>query len=78
MSYQPASINKPVILSALDAFVEMEEFFPADKIALQEKFVVMNLNRSNKVLGKYHLSSGGTTGTVVDVRLLYYLITVTF
>jgi DNA repair protein RadC len=48
----------------------MVEFFPQVTIALQEKFVVMYLNRSNKVLGVYPLSTGGITRTMVDTRLI--------
>jgi DNA repair protein RadC len=70
VSYRPAISNKPVIISALDAFVEIVEFFPSDTIALQEKFVVMYLNRCNRVLGVYPLSTGGITGTMVDIRLI--------
>ena len=70
VSYRPAISNKPVIMSALDAFVEMVEFFPSETIALQEKFVVMYLNRCNRVLGVYPLSTGGITGTMVDIRLI--------
>ena len=70
VSYRPAISNKPVIISALDAFVEIVEFFPPDTIALQEKFVVMYLNRCNRVLGVYPLSIGGITGTMVDIRLI--------
>ena len=70
VSYRPAISNKPVIISALDAFVEIVEFFPQETIALQEKFVVMYLNRCNRVLGVYPLSTGGITGTMVDIRLI--------
>jgi DNA repair protein RadC len=35
-----------------------------------EEYMLMLLNRSNKVLGISSLSKGGTTGTVVDVKLL--------
>ena len=70
VSYQPAISNKPIIISALDAFVEIVEFFPSETIALQEKFVVMYLNRCNRVLGVYPLSTGGITGTMVDIRLI--------
>ena len=70
VSYRPAISNKPLIISALDAFVEMVDFFPPDTIALQEKFVVMYLNRCNRVLGVYPLSTGGITGTMVDIRLI--------
>jgi DNA repair protein RadC len=43
---------------------------PAKTISLQERFVAMYLNRSNRVIGVYSLSVGGITGTVVDIRLL--------
>jgi DNA repair protein RadC len=43
---------------------------PAKTISLQERFVAMYLNRSNRVIGVYHMSTGGITGTVVYVRLL--------
>ena len=70
VSYRPAISNKPLIISALDAFVEMVDFFPPDTIALQEKFVVMYLNRCNRVLGVYPLSIGGITVTMEDKRLI--------
>ena len=70
VSYRPAICNKPIIISALDAYVELVEFFPKDTISLQEKFVAMYLNRANRVLGVYQLSTGGLTGTVADIRLV--------
>ena len=70
VSYHPAISNKPVITSSLDAFAELIEIFPQETLALQERFVAMYLNRSNRVLGVYELSVGGITGTVVDIRLL--------
>ncbi len=45
-------------------------FSPDESIALQERFVVMYLNRSNRVLGIYPISIGGITGTVADTRLI--------
>ncbi|SJZ85554.1 JAB domain-containing protein [Sediminibacterium ginsengisoli] len=41
------------------------------KIELQEQAIALLLNYSNRVLGIYHLSTGGTTGTVIDPRLLF-------
>lgn len=71
VSYKPAAIaNKPVIISALDAFTELIKFYNLETISLKEKFVVMYLNRGNKILGVFQLSEGGITATVVDVRLL--------
>jgi DNA repair protein RadC len=38
---------------------------------LQEHFFVAYLNRFNRVLGVLHLSSGGITGTLADIRLIF-------
>ncbi|MBD0833354.1 JAB domain-containing protein [Aestuariibaculum sediminum] len=40
-------------------------------IGLHESFKIMLLNNSNKVKGIYELSSGGITGTLVDIRILF-------
>jgi DNA repair protein RadC len=42
-----------------------------DQIGLQECFKVMLLNNANKVKGIYEVSSGGITGTMVDLRILF-------
>ena len=70
VSYQPTNGKKTVIQTSLDAYNVLREFFPTDTIALQERFVTMYLNRANKVLGIYEVSTGGLTGTVADVRLI--------
>jgi len=36
-----------------------------------EEFWVLYLNNSNKIMHKNQLSSGGITGTLVDVRILF-------
>lgn len=68
--YKPAISDKPIISSSLDAYNVLVNFFPGETLSLQERFVAMYLNRSNRVIGVYHMSTGGITGTVVDVRLL--------
>lgn len=70
VSYQPAISHKPKIVGSLDTYNILLPFFPKETIALQEKFVSMYLNRSNRVLGVYPLSLGGITGTVADIRLI--------
>jgi DNA repair protein RadC len=42
-------------------------------IGLHESFKVLLLNNSNKVKGIYQLSTGGITGTIVDLRILFAL-----
>jgi len=68
--YKPAISDKPIISSSLDAYNVLVNFFPSETLCLQERFVAMYLNRSNRVIGVYHMSTGGIRGTVVDIRLL--------
>jgi DNA repair protein RadC len=69
--YRPAISDHPVIKSSLDSYNVLKEFIPENTIALKEHFVVLYLNRANKVIGGYKLSEGDITGTVVDLRLLF-------
>lgn len=71
VSYRPAVANKPIVISSLDAYVLFKQFFDESTINLQETFMVMYLNRMNRVLGIYPMSKGGITGTVVDIRLIF-------
>ena len=41
---------------------------------MHESFKVLLLNNSNKIKGIYQLSSGGITGTLVDMRILFAVI----
>lgn len=41
------------------------------KIEFVEQFKVMLLNRANKVLGIFELSTGGVSGTVADPKLIF-------
>jgi len=43
-------------------------------IEAQECFKVLLLNIANKVKGIYQISSGGITGTLVDIRLLFAVV----
>ena len=43
----------------------------ADSFAWYESFIMLCLNRSNKVIGYYKVSQGGVTGTVVDPKVIY-------
>ncbi len=43
-------------------------------IEAQECFKVLLLNNANKVKGIFHISTGGITGTLVDVRLLFAVV----
>ena len=45
-----------------------------NEIELQETFKIMLLNNANKVKGIYTLSTGGITGTLVDIRIVFAVV----
>jgi DNA repair protein RadC len=61
---------QPKISSSADAFEVLKAFYPKETVYVQESFVVLYLNRANRVLGGYRMSMGGISGTLVDIRLL--------
>lgn len=50
------------------------ESWNLDTIELYESFKIILLNNSNKVKGIYEISSGGITGTLVDIRILFAVV----
>ena len=71
VSYRPAIANKPIIVSSTDAYLLFKKFFNENTISLQESFMVMYLNKANRVLGIYPMSVGGIDATVADIRLIF-------
>ena len=70
VSYKPGLISSKIINDSNAAFDILATLFPQETICLQEQFVVLYLNRANRVIGSYQLSKGGITGTIADVRLI--------
>ena len=62
--------ERPLIKSSSDVYEILLHYWDLDKIDLLEEFKVLFLNRSNRVLQIYNVSSGGITGTVADPRLI--------
>jgi DNA repair protein RadC len=71
VSYFPTGRPSTQITCSNDAYLELKNWFPEDIISLKEMFVVLYLNRANKVLAAYEVSTGGMTGTIADPRLIY-------
>ncbi len=63
--------QRPQIMRSQDAFHILISNWDKDKIEFVEQFKVMYLNRANKVLAIYELSTGGLTSTVADPRLVF-------
>lgn len=72
LKYIPDSgiLKRKKITSAHAASLVLLEGYDMDTIAMQEQFVVLLVNRANFPLGIYKASSGGMSGTYVDIRLL--------
>ncbi|RYZ30476.1 MAG: DNA repair protein [Chitinophagaceae bacterium] len=63
--------ERPLISSSSDAYDILKELWEEGKMDLVEQFKVLFLNRANRVLCIFNVSSGGITGTVADPRLIY-------
>lgn len=59
------------ITTSADAERVLRKCFDKSTFFMQEQFIILMLNTAGKVIGYYPLSSGGLTGTVVDVRLIF-------
>ena len=64
----------PKITSSASATELLFEAWNKDQIGLQECFKVILLNNANKVKGIYEVSTGGITGTMVDLRIVFAVI----
>jgi DNA repair protein RadC len=73
VSYLPKikASDQPQITTSRDAFLIFLEHWNEHTIHLREEFKLLLLNRANRVLGLFPLSSGGTVCTVVDPRLVF-------
>ena len=58
------------IKSSQDAVDVFRQIFNADTILWTEEMILLCLNRANKVIGYYKISSGGFAGTVCDPKVV--------
>jgi DNA repair protein RadC len=63
--------ERPIITTSRDSYAILLQIWSDTKINLLEEFKVLFLNNGNRVLGCYHLSTGGVTGTIADPRLIF-------
>lgn len=62
---------RPKISSSRDASDILRKFWDDSRIEFVEEFHVLLLNRANKVLGIYKVSSGSTVATVADPKSVF-------
>ena len=66
----PATPKSKTITCSQDAIDIFRELW-SEKIQYIEEFIVLFLNRANRVLGWSHISKGGMTGCVVDPKVIF-------
>ena len=73
VSYRPRikSSDQPHVSTSQEVHCILFNNWDLDKIELQEQFKILLLNRANRVIGIYEDSSGGMTGTVADLKLIF-------
>ena len=62
--------QRPKINMAEDALALFRSVWNEHEMELVESFKMLLMNNANKVVGVYHGSTGGATGTIVDIRIL--------
>jgi len=72
ISYRPKriSFSHSKITCSNDIYEILKELFDASQLTIKEECIALFLNRNNKLTGAYKVSSGGITGTVIDIRLV--------
>ena len=70
VAYRPERKTGPEIRSSNQAYRVLQELFDKDAFHLREEAICLYLNKANKVLGWYRVSTGGISGTVVDIRIV--------
>ena len=71
LKFKTGSEKKVKIGSSRDAYNLLKCFYDMDLLELTETFLVVFLNRSNNTLGWMRLSTGGISGTVVEIKLIF-------
>lgn len=59
------------ISNSRDGYTVLLNHWDKSKIEFIEQFFCLLLNRANKVLGIFEVSSGSSTGTIVDPKLVF-------
>jgi len=73
IKYKKRVKNRPQIKSSKDAYKFLKDLYNEnEKDYLEESFLLL-LNRRNGIVGWRKLSSGGTTGCIIDLKVVFTL-----
>jgi DNA repair protein RadC len=62
---------RPKVNASRDAYQIFLENWDSNRLELCEQFKVLLLNRANKAIGIFEVSSGSVTGTIADPKLVF-------
>jgi DNA repair protein RadC len=71
IGYSPKETPLPQIRNSSDAYRLLKELFEPNSLGLNEQFVVLFMNRANRVIGGLKAFKGGISATVVDHRIIF-------
>ena len=63
--------ERPQVKTSKDCYQLLLQTWDENKLEFVEQFKVVLLNRAQRVLGIYELSTGGVSGTVADPKLVF-------
>ena len=68
--YKSKLSQRPKLSSPNEVFEFAKYLFHEERRGLQEQFIVIYMNRSNKVIGSCNLFTGSISACVVDIKLI--------
>ena len=73
VSYQPKfkASERPTVSGSKDVYNFFFHNWDNTRIEMIEQFKIMLLNRANKILGIFTVSTGGVAGTVADPKVIF-------
>lgn len=73
VTYRPKfkASERPTITGSRDVYTILNQNWDMNKMELLEQFKILLLNRANKVLGIFEVSTGGMAGTIADPKLIF-------
>ncbi|MFH6965025.1 JAB domain-containing protein [Flavobacterium plurextorum] len=70
VSYSNTNLERIKVTNSRILYNLVLKHWDLDLIEFQEEVKIVLLNRANIVLGLYEMSKGGTSGTVVDIKII--------
>src|SRR3954467_2281465 len=63
--------ERPLVSTSKEVYELLKKYWDENKIDFIEQFKILLLNRANRVIGIYEISTGGVSGTIADPKLIF-------